>query len=124
MKIEHEIESTLLSLEQFEHICNSILDLEIGLTPGPLMHVLDAPNITLRDAISYCRDTLRSELTYAEQGDAAENLAHTFSEVAHNLKPITLREAIKCLYKSVESLVILEQKLVRFKIEASLTICD
>ena len=122
MTLEHEIKSALISIDRFEHTCSSILDLEIGCSPGPMMYpLLDAPNLTLRDAISYCRDTLKSELTHVEQGEAAENLSHTFAEVAHNLSPVTLREAIKHLHTTVEYLITLEQTLVRFTIDASLT---
>lgn len=120
LTIEQEANSALQSLAHLEVACRSLLDIEIGIPSSSLLYPLDAPNITLREAIDYCRDTLTSELLHIEQGEAAEHLSFTFSEVAHNLPPSILREAIQTLHSCIEKMVALEQALVRLQAEARL----
>lgn len=124
MTVEHEIVGAIASLKHLETICQAILNVETGLPADALLCPIDAPNITLRDAIDYCWDTLTSQLIHIEQGEAAEHLSYTFSQVAHNLEPLLLRDAIQSLHSTVEKLVILEQTLVRLKVEARLTISN
>ena len=121
MTIEYEVASVLVSLDHFEQACQSILNLEIGLSPNSIMHFLDSPNMTLGNAIDYCRDVLKSDQSSIEHGEAAENLARTFAEVAHNLEPLALRDAIKHMYVVVENLIVLERTLIRFMVSANLT---
>lgn len=125
MTIDSDVASALTSLNNLEKACCYILDLEVGYPPQTLLHPMDVPDMTLRDAIDYCRDTLTTQLIHIEQGEAAEHLSQTFSEVAHNLTPSILRQAIRYLHGTVESLTIVEQALVRLKVEARLfTACE
>jgi hypothetical protein len=90
------------SLAEFKALVEPVLDLE--------MVYFDRPCHTLRMAIEHFEEALGVNWRDHHQSGVSDELVSSFAQVAHNLSPRALKEAIEWLHFTTQDMLLLRER--------------
>lgn len=102
MSAEQRIKVIKGSLADFKKLVEPLLDLE--------MVYFDRPFHTLRIAITNFEEALEANWRDYDQYAVSLELVSSFAQVAHNLPPKALKEAIEWMYFATEDMHLLRER--------------
>jgi hypothetical protein len=102
MTAEQRIKVIKSSLANFKKIVEPLLDVE--------MVYFDRPFHTLGIAITHVEEALEANWQDHDQYAVSLELVSSFAQVAHNLPPVKLKEAIEWMYFATEDMHLLRER--------------
>ncbi|HEY9881946.1 MAG TPA: hypothetical protein V6D29_26070 [Leptolyngbyaceae cyanobacterium] len=100
---EDRIKVIKCSLAEFKKVVDPILDVE--------MIYFDRPNNhTLREAIQHFEEALGVNWRDYDQAATSDELVSTFAQVARNLPPRALKEAIEWMHFATQDMLLLRER--------------
>lgn len=102
MPTEQRIKVIKNSLSDFKKLVEPLMDVE--------MVYFDRPHHTLRIAITHFEEALGVNWRDHNQSAVNLELVSTFGQVAHNLSPKALHQAMQWLYFATEDMLLLRER--------------